>query len=99
VDGAGLGIIAYSWRVALVFAILLGAMYALRRWGGTMTGIKTPRGDMRVVETLPLAPQRSLFIVEVDGRRFLIGATPHSFTFLTELEAHPQRAPKEDQTH
>ncbi len=91
-----MGFIAYAWRVALVFAVLFGALYALRRWGGAAAGGRSRRGEMYVVETLALAPQRHLHIVDVDGRRFLIGATSHTFTFLTELEPSSSRAPKED---
>lgn len=95
-DGSDMGLLAYGWRVALVFVILFGGLYALRRWAGVFTASRSPQGHMRVVETLALGPQRHLHVVQVDGRRFLIGATPQSFTFLTELDSNSTPAPKEE---
>lgn len=97
-DGSNIGLFAYGWRVALVFALLFLAVYGLRRWGGTFIGTKSPRGYMHIVESLPVGPQRYLHIVEVDGRRYLIGVTPQSFSFIAELESFSRRAPKEEPT-
>lgn len=98
-DGSDMGLLAYGWRVALVFVILFGGLYALRRWAGALSVSRSPHGHMRIVETLSVGPQRQLHIVQVEGRRFLIGATPQSFTFLTELDANSTRAPKEEPSH
>lgn len=90
-----MGLLQYAWRMALVFALVFGAAYALRRWGAAGVG-RAARGRVRIVETVPVGPQRFLLLVEVDGRRLLIGATAQSFTLLAELEPTPTDAPKEE---
>lgn len=92
-DSSNIGFIAYAWRVALVFALLFAVVFALRRWGGA-GATKSPQGRLRIVESLAVGPQRHLHIVEVAGRRYLVGATPQSITFLTELESGATPAPK-----
>lgn len=92
-DGSNVGLIAYAWRVALVFALLFTAVFALRRWGGQGT-MKSPRGRLHIVESVAVGPQRHLHIVEVEGRRFLLGVTPQSVTFLTELDSEAASGPK-----
>lgn len=90
------GFFQYAWRVALVFALLFGAAYAVRRWGGAPTAGRSARGRLRVVEAVSVGPQRLLLLVEVEGRRWLIGSTPQSFTVLAQLDEPPADAPKEE---
>jgi flagellar protein FliO/FliZ len=70
-----------STTVALAFvcALAVGALKLLapRRSAG---------GTMRVVEKLPLDARRSLYVVEVDGRRLLLGAGDGPLTLLRELQ-------------
>ncbi len=40
---------------------------------------------MRLCETLPLGERRYLALVQVDGERFLLGATGHSLSLLARL--------------
>jgi flagellar protein FliO/FliZ len=69
-----------STTVALGFVCAL-AVVVLRLLGPQrMRG-----GDMRVVEKLPLDARRSLYLVEVGGRRLLLGAGEGPLTLLTEL--------------
>jgi flagellar biogenesis protein FliO len=51
-----------------------------RRGGGQGSG------PIRVLARCPLEPRRSLFIVEVAGRGFLIGAGDSAMTLLAEVD-------------
>src|SRR5690606_2769724 len=84
-DPSRLELVSVAWRILVVFLLLFAAVYGLRRWMGGLVGAGPSRGRMRIVDSLPVGPQRHLFVVEVEGRQFLIGATPQALTFLTEI--------------
>lgn len=44
---------------------------------------------MRLCETLPLGDRRYLALVEIDGRRFLVGAAANSLSLLARLPSPP----------
>ncbi|MBO8141041.1 MAG: flagellar biosynthetic protein FliO [Firmicutes bacterium] len=84
--------LAVGWRILGVFALLAIVLYAIRRWmGHALPGVR--RGAVRVVDAVPIGLQRHLYLVEVAGRRLLIGATPQALTLLAELEegTHAER--------
>lgn len=53
-----------------------------------------PRGRMKVIETLRLGPQRQVHLLEVEGKRYLVGHTASNITMLTEVS--PAQPPKEE---
>lgn len=78
---------AIGWQSLVSVLIVLGLMVALawlaRR--GAFRGLRS-RGRAMAVETaLPLGERRSLVVVEVEGRRLLLGLTPANVSFVTEL--------------
>src|SRR5262249_42726297 len=50
---------------------------------------KTPR-NLEICETLSLGDRRMLLVVQVDRRRFLIGATNQSIALLDRLDERPK---------
>lgn len=78
--------LAYAWRVLLVFALLFGAAFWLRRQRQAGGGLAPGRRQLQVVESLAIGPQRNLHIVAVGDQRYLIGVTPQAITFLTKIE-------------
>lgn len=84
--------LGYVWRVLFVFALLFAVAFLLRRIQQRAIAFPSGRKQMHVVETLAIGPQRHLHIVQVDGRRFLIGVTPQQITFLTELSTSVENA-------
>lgn len=60
--------------------------YALLRWLGRL-GVGRASGPMRVVASCSLGPRRTLHIVEVTGRCFLIGAGEGATALIAELDA------------
>jgi flagellar biosynthetic protein FliO len=63
---------------------------------GTLWGIKAfllrkgpaavQTGWIRIWETVHLSPHRTLYLVEINGRLLILGATDHQVSLLTELD-------------
>ena len=75
-------------RMILVLAAVLGAIYLifllLRRFSG---GTKRPStGSMRLMDTLSLASNRSLHIVEIGQQLFVVGVGEHGVSLVAEIE-------------
>ena len=85
--------------VLLVFALLIGTLFLLRRKGiaqfsaplGTMAG---KARQMRVVERLALGPQHALVLVSIRNSTFLIGLSPSGCSKLDVLPTDPQTSPE-----
>jgi flagellar biogenesis protein FliO len=80
--------------VLFVLALLGGTLWWLRSRGLAQFGLKGPGGSgrqrsMKVVERLPLTPQHSLHLVEVEGRKVVIATSPGGCAILDHL---PQSA-------
>ncbi len=76
--------------VALVLAggLAVAARQTMRRGGGT-------RGHIRVQARHGLSRTALVAVVEVDGRRFLIGSGDNTVSLLTELDAIPHTVDQE----
>ena len=65
-----------------VFGLLGAALFLLRRWGRATT-----KGHhLEVVETVVLGPGKSLSVVAVGRRSFLLAATNDRISLVSELE-------------
>lgn len=76
-------------KLGLVIALIYLAARGLQRF---LRGAAAPvgsRGAIRVVEAMHLAPHRALYVVELDTRRFLIGATETQLSLLGDLSPPP----------
>lgn len=75
------------------FALVIGLIFVLawlakryfnpQKWGMSIQGI-------RVVQSLPLGVKKKLMVVEVEGKRLLLGVGNDSITRLCELEGASQ---------
>jgi flagellar biogenesis protein FliO len=77
----------------VVGVVMLTAM--LVRRGGVR--LNKPRA-LQVVERLGLAKGTSLWLIEVDGRRLLIGSAEKSLQLLTAIEPQPAAEPEVSET-
>jgi flagellar biosynthetic protein FliO len=59
--------------------------YVSLKWLGRR-GVGQGNGPLRIVARLPLEPRRTLFLVEVAGRCFLIGAGEGAMSTLAEID-------------
>ena len=55
------------------------------RAGWQSAWVRRKTGRLRLADSLALGDRRSAGILEVEGRRFLIGTTAHAVTLLAEL--------------
>ena len=68
--------------LTFVFGLLGGALFLLRRWGRATTN----GHHLDVVETVALGPGKSLSVVAVGSRSFLLAATNDRISLVSELE-------------
>ena len=64
--------------IFVVFVLLGGSLYLLRRYGITAAH----KGEIRVVDRVSVDAKNSLILVEVDGRRLLLGSGSGGLTTL-----------------
>ena len=72
--------------VLVVLGLLGGTLWWLRRRGMVYWGARAAAGGrskrLRAIERLPLTPQHSLHVVEVEGRTVLIATSPGGCSIL-----------------
>ena len=73
-----------------VLGLLAVFVWALRR-GSLKLSALAPKGTINIETATSLGDRRSIAIVGVEGRRVLIGLTPTTISFLTDLS--PASAP------
>lgn len=77
------------WQLGLklgaVLVLAYASLYVLRRFLSGNARPGAPLGALQVRSSIPLGPGRSLHVVAVDGRQFLIASTAQQVTLLTEL--------------
>ena len=79
----------YLLSFALVIALLLGCLWALRKLQ-TGSGLMRAKTDARlkIVETLSVGPRQKIALVQVDGQDVLLGITAQA---ITPLNLQPAR--------
>ncbi len=78
--------LAYLVSLFAVFAVVLVmAYFAARFVGGRFNAARLSASGGRVLENLPLGPNRSVCTVEMAGRVFLLGVTDHNINLLGEI--------------
>ena len=81
-----LGIAQYIGSFALVVALLVGLLWALKRLQGSQAFARREQ-RLRVVESLSLGARMKVALVRVDGREVLVGVTPAQITPLGSWRA------------
>ena len=77
--------LAYVISLIAVFAIVLVMAYVFARLVGGKINSRMSGQTGKVLENLPLGPNRSVCIIEMAGRVFLLGITDSSINLLTEI--------------
>jgi flagellar protein FliO/FliZ len=65
--------LAYLLSLVAVFAVVIVLAYFTAKFIGSRFNARMATGGGRILENLPLAPNRSVCIVEIAGRVFLLG--------------------------
>ena len=77
--------LAYLLSLLAVFAVVVIMAYFAAKFIGGRFNARMSTGGGKVLENLPLGPNRSVCIVEIAGRVFLLGVTDGSITLLGEI--------------
>lgn len=68
------------------------AVVRLSGWASKMRATRAEPRRLRVVDRLALGDKNSVAVVQIDGRRFLVGGGQTGITLLAELQAEPSFA-------
>jgi len=79
-------------KIALVLILAYCTIYALKRFTGLRSVVGQGRQRIRVIENAGLAANRSLHLVEVGSRNYLVASTPNSVSLISEID--PQDLPE-----
>jgi flagellar biogenesis protein FliO len=80
--------------VGLLLSVALGGGWALGKFVPSRFSRRPADKTLRLIESLSMGEKRSIAVVEVAGRRFLVGNTPNEITMLAPLDAElPRESP------
>ncbi|GLR67539.1 hypothetical protein GCM10010909_22200 [Acidocella aquatica] len=76
-DSSGLDLVASSLlSLSVLFGVLLGAMFLLRRLRATAWGRRNAGpSPIKIIASRAMGGQNTLVIAEVEGQRFLLGVS------------------------
>jgi flagellar biosynthetic protein FliO len=75
-------------QTVIYLALVAAVLYVVLRWGlPRLFGKRiVGKGSLELVERLPLGGNRSVCIVKVEGRKYLVGVTDHQVRTLDVLD-------------
>ena len=74
-----------AFAVLLVLVLIVAAVYVSRKLLPKITNL--PGKEIRIIETAHLGPRRTVHVLEVGGRRLLIGSTNENISKLADLSS------------
>lgn len=76
---------SYIISLLITFAVVLGLAYLTSRVvAKKMTGIRE-NPNSKIYTTLPLGPNRAIYVVEIAGKFLVLGVTEQNMTLLNEI--------------
>lgn len=87
-------ILRQSLAVALVFALLLLAVWLLRKRSGLGVGFLAGhpgKGPLESVAKLALGPQHALYVVRAGERQLILAVHPRGIAVVGEVDGAPAR--------
>lgn len=84
-----------SLKLLLVLGLLYLVLLALRRYGLGVSGPRR-RGEVEVLDSTTLAPNRGLYLVRVRERTLLLGVTQTQISTLADLGLDPEPDPESE---
>jgi flagellar biosynthetic protein FliO len=81
-NSTGLAMDVFFKLIVVVGLIFLASVVLRRMKGGK--GFRNTR-QMALKESINLTPKRALHLVEIDGRKFMLGSTDQSINLIAEL--------------
>lgn len=78
--------------LAAFIALILGMAWVYRKFGLRRHLFGNAHALVQILERRALSPKTALFLIEVDGRRLLVGDSPSGVNFVADLSAKSQAA-------
>ncbi|MEE9277328.1 MAG: flagellar biosynthetic protein FliO [Dehalococcoidia bacterium] len=93
-EGVGANVTSFSggdvfgllWRLALVALVIWVSIYVLRKFVNRSSRTSSESGAVKVLETIGLASNRVVYLIEAGDRILVVGSTPNQMTLLAELD-------------
>jgi flagellar biosynthetic protein FliO len=73
----------FATAIGFVVVLGIGAFYASRRLGPRWN--PTRGRHLRIIESIGLGPHRQIHLLEVDGRRLVVGSTAQAIGLIAEI--------------
>jgi flagellar biosynthetic protein FliO len=73
------------FRWMAVIGLVYIAFIFFRKWQGNKSG--QPQRRIKVVDRFHFSPKQALYLVNVDGREFLLGSTDSTISLITEMSS------------
>jgi len=90
IDNSGENLVSSSLKtfgaLLLVLVLIVVLSWAAKRYLNFLPSTTLKGGVIKVVETKPLGPKRSLHVVDIEGQRLLIGSSEGGIAFLQKLD-------------
>ena len=87
---SGWSTLAYLISLLAIFVFVLAGAYFVSRFVGTRFTQGLGGSSGRILEHLPLGPNRSVCTVEMADHVFMLGVTEHSISVLCEITDHEE---------
>ena len=71
---------------AVVLSLILIAFLVVRKIAPQYFNKRSAERNLKVIETMPVGEKRSISLIQVGEKSFLIGNTPHQITLLSALD-------------
>ncbi len=82
---SNLSSLTYILTLIFVFALTIGMAYLVSRLIGARFGKMQIQGINRILNIIPLAPNRSIYFVKINRSILILGVTDHSINVLKEI--------------
>jgi flagellar biogenesis protein FliO len=89
--------IDFTWlflKTIFAMIVVIALAIVVLRYIIPRIGLHRKRGvttDIHIVDRVPLEAKKMLYIIEVEGRRLLIGSSEHQMNLIAELERSDER--------
>jgi len=72
-------------KLGVVLLLICGAAIYFRRWQAGSAKNNSRR--MKIIESTALSPRRAIYLIQVDGQTYMVGATDQSVNLISEVES------------
>ena len=80
-----LSTISYMISLLFVFALIAGLAYFTSKFLGNKLSFRGQNKSTKILETLPLGPNKCIYVVEIAGSVMLIGVTDKEINLIKEI--------------